>query len=401
MNLSGILRPSTAALVFLFAYQCWALRASRAAVLAFILFAFPGAGQCFCAPVEQSDSVPDFRQLLKKMADFSPDPCGPPYGREEDWHSENVGIRLFDQAQQVIAQELNASAESSRPPRDRAEEALKKLAGMSAEVNAAWPEENRFHFQILDLPPVLVVKMGIRTHETFIVFGIAEEDSGKPNRLWRDVGSGDASVERSAPQLSLDIYPLHRGPSGNVRFLARFDLSGCAGPTGVEYDAREWNPQGSGGLEQVIKQEGSFGLGEVAEFPQIGKLRTEGSLITLPYCWFSGIDTWDNPSLCAVDTYDLSGDNVHFRSRVYNRPDLLPIAKAIEYAEKRDYPAVRAYCASAKVAHRLIRENPPHAEAFLQTKRTGKGREHIEMGGCFFDVEKRAGRWLVVAFSAE
>jgi hypothetical protein len=214
------------------------------AVLTFLLFVFPAAQRGGCAQAQQTDSTPDFRQLLQKMADFSPDPCGPPYGREEDWHSEDVEIHLFDQAQQVIAQELNASAESSRPPRDRAEEALKKLAGMSAEVNAAWPEENQFHFQILDLPPALVVKMGIRTHETFFVFGISEDDSGKPNRLWRDVGSGDASGERSVPQLSLDVYPLHRGPSGNARFLARFGLSACAGSIGVAYDGREWNPRG-------------------------------------------------------------------------------------------------------------------------------------------------------------
>lgn len=186
-----------------------------------------------------------------------------------------------------------------------------------------------------------------------------------------------------------------------MRFLARFDLSGCAGPTGVEYDLHEWNPEGSGYLEQIIKQAGSFGLDNEPGFERIGKFRTEGSLITLPFCSYSAIDTWDNPSLCAVDTYDLSGDNVHFRSRVYNRPDLLPIAKAVEYAEKRDYPAVRAYCASAYVAHRLIRENPPHAEAILQTKRTGKDGERIEMGEYFFDVEKRAGRWLVVAFGLE
>jgi hypothetical protein len=401
MNLNGVLRPKTTAQVFLFTSQRMTLRASRATVLSFILFAFPGAEQCFCTPVEQTDSVPDFRQLLQKMADFSPDPCGPPYGQEKDRHSENVEIRLFDQAQQVIAQELNASAESSLPPRARAEEALKKLAGMSAEVNAAWPEENRFHFQILELPPALVVKMGIRTHETFFVFGISKEASGKPNRLWEDVGSGDTSAERSVPQLSLDIYPLHRGPSGNVRFLARFDISGCAGPTGVEYDVHEWNPGGYGYLEQIIKQDGSFGLSEVPEFAQIGEFRTEGSIITLPFCSYSAIDTWDNPSLCAVDTYDLSGDNVQFRSRSHNRPDLVPIAKAIEYAEKRDYPAVRAYCASANVAHRLIRENPPHAEAILQTKRTGKYRERIEIGEYFFDVEKRAGRWLVVGFGAE
>ena len=158
----------------------------------------------------------------------------------------------------------------------------------------------------------------------------------------------------------------------------------------------------AGWLTKIIKQDGASGLDEEPkEFAETGELRTKGSLITLPYCWFSAIDTWDNPSLCAVDTFDLSGDNVRFRSRLYNRPDLVPIAKSIEYAEKRDYPAARAYCASAKVAHRLVHGSPPHADAMLQTKRTGKGKERIEMGDGFFDVEKRAGRWLVVAFRSE
>ena len=86
---------------------------------------------------------------------------------------------------------------------------------------------------------------------------------------------------------------------------------------------------------------GSFGLDDkVPGFPQIGKLQTDGPLIIPPYCWFSSIDTWDNPSLCAVDTYDLSRDSVRFRSRTYNRPDLVPIAKAIEYAQQRGYRAV-------------------------------------------------------------
>jgi len=275
---------------------------------------------------------------------------------------------------------------------------------MSAEINAAWPEENRFHFQIVELPPALVVKMTLRTHGRFFVFGIPEEDSGKPNRLWHRVGSDEGFIEHDVPQSWLDLYPLHRGPSGNARFLARFNRGGCAGSTGVAYDAREWNPKGTGDLEQIIKQAGAFGLDDkVPGFGQIGELRTKGSLITLPYCWFSAIDTWDNPSLCAVDTYDISGDIVRFRSRSYNRPDLLPIAKAIEYAQQRDYPAVLGYCASSEVAHRMVRDIPPFvfAEAVLKVTRTGQGKEHIEMGGYRFDVEKRAGRWRVVAFSTE
>jgi len=306
----------------------------------------------------------------------------------------------------IVTQVLNATPGSLGSARDRAAEALGKLEQMSAEINAAWPEENRFHFQILDLPPALVVKIAARTHGRFFVFGIPEEDSGKPNRSWRRVGSDDESVKHDVPQSQLHLYPLHRGASGNARFLAKFDLSGCAGSTGVAYDAREWNPQGMGDLEQIIKQAGALGLdGNVPGFAQIGELRTEGPLITLPYCWFSAIDTWDNPSLCAVDTYDLSGDNVRFHSRAYNRPDLLPVAKAIEYAEQRDYRAVLGYCASAQVARRMVRDFPPYVFADdLRVTRTGKGKERVELGydpSYRFDVEKRAGRWLVVAFRAE
>jgi len=397
MEPSGILRPKVYCQEMIF-------RAARATAFAFVLFAFPGANKSFCTHYQQPDAVPDFWQLLQKLADYSPDPCGPSHGREEDWHSGNAETRLFDQAQQDITQELNAAGEGPWTPRERAEEALKKLKKMSGEVNAAWPEENRFHFQILELPPVLVVKMGIRTHETFFVFGIPAEDYRKANRLWRDIGSGDASDERGVPQLSLDIYPLHRGPSGKVRFLARFGLSGCAGPTGVEYDAREWNGESTGGLERIIKQAGSFGLDDkVPGFPQIGKFDTKGPLVTLPYCWYSSIDTWDDPSLCAVDTYDLSGDNVKFHSRVYNRPDLLPIAKAIEYAEKRDYHAVLGYCSSSEVARRLVRDITPDVffAEDIRVIRMGKDKEHVNLGYGSFDVEKRVGRWMVVGFNLE
>jgi hypothetical protein len=406
MGLAGILRPRAAVQVCLSACLSMTLHVIAAAVLAFIFFAFPEAQQTFCEPVQQSDSVPDFRQLLQKLADFSPDPCGPPFGREADWHSTGVESPLFEQAADVVTQGLNASPAGPGSPLERAVEALKKLEQTSAEVNAAWPEENRFHFQILDLLPALVVKMTVRTHERFFVFGVPQEDSGKPNRLWRRVGSDDEFVKDGVPQSRLDLYPLHRGTSGNARFLAKFILSGCAGSIGVAYDAREWNPQAIGGLEQVIKQAGAFGLDDkVPGFAHIGTLRTEGLLISLPYCWFSSIDTWDNPSLCAVDTYDISGDNVTFRVRTYNRPDLLPIAKAIEYAEQRDYPAVLGYCASSQVAHRLVRDVPPHVFAEdLRVTRTGNGKERVQLGydpGYRFDVEKRTDRWLVVAFRVE
>ena len=363
--------------------------------------------QCVAAPAQQPASPPpDFRQLLQQNAQFSPDPCGPPYGDEKNWHAEDVEMRLFSQAADVVTQALNATANASSSAGQRAATALKNLEQTSAKVNVGWPEENRFHFHILDLPPALVVTMSIRAQETFFVFGIPEEESGKPNHTWREVGSQGISTEPDAPQSRLNLYPLHRGPSRNARFLAKAIYSGCAGSIGVSYDAYEWNPKGMGEFGSIIEQDGSFGLDDqVPEFEQIGKLQTEGPLITLPYCWFSAIDTWDNPSLCAVDTYDVEGDEVRFRSRAYNRPELVPVAKAIEYAEKRDYPAVLGYCTSEDIARALVREIPPGVVADdLRVTRTNNGRERVELGdppAYEFEVEKRPDRWVIVSFSAE
>jgi len=250
------------------------------------------------------------------------------------------------------------------------------------------------------------VKLAVRAHATYFVFGDPEQDSGKPNRLWRDVGQDLVSLVHDVPWIRLELFPLRRGPSGSARFLAKFIISGCAGSIGVTYEAREWSPQGNGALDMIIKQEGSFGLDDKTPgLQQIGKLQTGGSRITLPYCWFSAIDTWDNPSLCAVDTYDLSGDDVRFHSRVYNRPDLVPIAKAVEYAQQRDYPAVFAYCASSEVARKLVRDVPPRITPNeLRLRRTAEDKEHVELGfdpTCRFDIEMRDGRWLIVAFNAE
>jgi len=304
----------------------------------------------------------------------------------------------------MITKELNAASDINRSPQKRAVEALNKLEQLSASVNSAWPEENRFHFQVLDLSPALVIKVSIRTHETFLVFGIPESDGGNPNKLWKMVGSNYDYLEHETPYSHLETYALKRGPSSRARFLAAFNGGGCAGSTGVAYDAREWDPEDFGNLEQVIKQDGAFGLdNKVLGFHQIGQLKTKGPLITLPYCWFSDIDTWDNPSLCAVDSYDLSGDRIKFLSREYNRPDLLPIAKVIEYAKQRDYPAVFGYCASSHVARKLVRNILPFVFADdLRVTRRGNDKRHVELGyetTYRFDVQKFGDRWRVVAFS--
>jgi hypothetical protein len=279
------------------------------------------------------------------MTSKTPDPCGTP---DLTNAADSTESSIFTDIESRVTQALNDPPQNGTASRMAADAVLKSLESQSAEINAGWPEENRLHYKLLDLPPILILKLTFRTHARFVVFAIPPGPPKKPNRLWQQVGSDDVSYEHESPRSWLDIYSLQRGPSGNARFLASLGYSGCAGSFGVVYDVREWNPtDGTGYVEQIIKQEGAFGLDQAPQghrptekdpFPAVGILRTTGHLLTLPYCWFSAIDTWDNPSLCAVDTYDLSGDVVKFRSRAFNRPDLVPVAKAIEFADNTTIP---------------------------------------------------------------
>ena len=127
--------------------------------------------------------------------------------------------------------------------------------------------------------------------------------------------------------------------------------------------------------------------------------------MTLPYCWWSVLDTWDNPSLCAADSFDVSGDRVRFKGRVTNRPDLVPIAHAIKHAQGHEYRAVLAYCRSPEIANRILRDVPPFIFAdTLTVKSVGPGKETVEFGltEVFrFDVERVNGGWTITGFRIE
>jgi len=387
------------------------VRSIPTVVIVSALLALCDANQCFCAPPTQ-DPVQHFRQTLQMIASDPPDTCA---GYYTEGPKARVESTLFSLANDIVTAELNATPAGPKPPVERATEALKNLERMSAKIHAAWPKENRFHFQVLDISPVIVIGVSFRARARFFVVGIHEDPKWNPKRLWVNVGNDEESLDptRIGCRFVIDLYPLHRGPSGNARFLATFSYIPCSGITqGIVYDAMEWDPKNSGHIEQIIEQKGEFGLDEVPnghsptpKYPSdpIGVLRTDGSLITLPYCWRSPIDTGDHPDMCAVDTYDLNGDDLKFHSRVYNQPDLLPIARAIEYAEKRDYQAVLGYCSSDDIAHRMVRDLPYSVNAGdLQVTRNGEGKEHVEMGfpnTYHFDIEKRDDRWLIVAFS--
>lgn len=309
--------------------------------------------------------------------------------------------RLADQLMQVFLEAMNASAATTGSPPEIAAAVMSRLEKMSAVTNAGWPEESRLRYQILDLSPAIVIKTGFRSHEGYFVAARSRDANGNAGRQWQIV---DESLDFDDPWSSVGLYPLHRGPAGNPRFLAVLTKGGCAGSFAISYVAKEWISQDYPSVQQIIKLDGALGLDDkVPGFSQPGKLSTTSPKLTLPFCWFSALDTWDNPSMCAVDTYDLSGDTARFASRSYNRPDLLPVARALEYAEKRDYAAVLGYCSSARVARKLVQVIPPEFQAEeIKVMRMGPGKELITTDldqSTRFIVQKRAEGWQVTDFT--
>ena len=348
----------------------------------------------------QTSTPGDLAQGLQKIAALAPDPCFPEQGQNAD---PSAIYRFFPAAAEGIVAELNAASSAPVRPLDRARGALDRLEQISAAINGAWPEEERFHYEILDLPPTFVVTMSMASSAAYYVFAVPDGDAGKPNAQWRHFEPLE-SLGSNAMRTGIALHPLQRGPSGRPRFLADFGLMGCAGSFGGRYDGREWNPDGFGSLNEIIRQDQAWGLTVDDPLEGIGTLETDGPKITLPYCWFSAIDTWDMPTLCAVDSYDVSGDDVHFTGRVYNKPDLLAVAKAIEHGRAHDLAALTGYCVSSDVAVQLVRDIPPGVFGIdLKVTAEGDGRERVELESDAiyqFEIERVGERWLVVSFHA-
>jgi hypothetical protein len=349
----------------------------------------------------QQPPEPTLEDILKALSAAPGDACDFPDKDREGTPFSDLEYQLFQQADKAVAQGLNEKSNASST--------LEKLERLSAEINKKWSDERQFHFQVIDVTPAVLVKMTYRNRATFSFYAKTPTDS------WRTIAaSHDHRTTPTGGYESLDLFALAHGPAHHPRFLARFSDAGCGSGVAVAYYAYEWNPQLAGDLDEFIKLEGAASqldaigpsvyspADQEHSFLPVGELKTQGSLITLPYCWFSAIDTWNNPSLCAVNSYDISGDRVRFAGSIYNRPDLLPIAKAIEFAQAHDYPAVLAYCGSQAVARKLIRDIPPFVFSTprLDIKRIGPLKKTVELGdqALQFDVEKRGDRWLVVAF---
>jgi len=315
---------------------------------------------------------------------------------------------LFMEADRAVAAELNKGV----APR----QALHLLEAQSAVINQSWDGQWRFHFEVLDLPPALVVKMTYRNRARFGFFGKKAERS---ERAWQAIGAiGDHTILTSNHTSdSLELVSLHRGPSQHPRFLAKFVTLGCGSGIGVGYYAYEWSPDEPEMVDGIIQVEGAMSQYEASgaestdegaedDFPPVGEFHADSSKLALPYCWHSAIDTWANPNLCAVDSWDISGDRVRFTGRVVNRPDLLPLAKAIDYAVAHDYPAALAYCASPEVARQLVANTPLYLNAIVhfEVSKISPTKRRIEMGwrpAYRFETEKIGDRWLVTGFGIE
>lgn len=335
------------------------------------------------------------------MASDSPDDCGPPFltpsARTE---VDQLEDQLVQAVQARVAEALNAPSPALiSEAGSRATSSLGEIEQSSAEIDKGWPAEARFHFKVLALPPGILVNMTYRYQSYSILFGsydLNKYESNDPGTAWRQVDLIDPHSRSS----EIDLFPLHRGPSGRVRFLAKVWSSGCTGSIGESYYGYEWSPADGQIATEIIKIEGAEGLDRSAS-THVGSLSTTGSTIELPYCFFSPVDTWDNPTLCAADSFDLSGDTPLFSGRTYNRPDLVTVAKAIQYAEAHDYVALRGYCASDIVAREIVRRVPPDLFAgTLDTVKAGPSRETVLLAEktVRFDLIKRRSRWLVESF---
>ena len=197
------------------------------------LAAFGVALPSFCqASAQAANPAPktdDVRHLLEKLAAHSADPCGAPYGIDSETNDSES--KLFSKVSDLIVDALNAPASDSASPQQRISALSGSLEHLSAGINQAWPEDNRLHLRLYDMSPILVVKMTIRAQDGFEAFAPNQPSAGA-SRSWMEIGSDELDTDR-ALGTRVELRPLHRGPSGNPRFLASILLSGCAGSLGI------------------------------------------------------------------------------------------------------------------------------------------------------------------------
>ena len=346
-------------------------------------------------PVSRSNAEAPLGDALRELATQPPDPCTAT-GSTGGSHSETA---VFTAVSALVVAALNAHGGTAL---ERVQGVLRQAMQQARVAQAAWPENARLQGEVVAAGPAVVVTMFTGARARWFAFG-------QMGGTWKAVGEDEGLLDDS-PRRLMRVYGLRSGRPGVARFLAARTFFGCAGSSGISYEVLEWDSQQADGYtSEVLTQEGAFGMDQAADgkapsaanpFAPIGKLVTEGAVLKLPYCTFTGIDTWDNPSLCTLDRYDISGATIHFLSRTYNRPELVPVAKALGYAAEHDLPATRAYCASDALARQLVFEGVPGPDANVEVVQHGRGKR-VWFGdhASWFDVEQRRGRWIIIGLS--
>ena len=146
---------------------------------------------------------PTADDLLQRMASEASDDCVPDVAPSVASRAElsDLQRQLFDVVTAQVADRLNApSPVPSANAGPRATSALRDVEQWSAEHNKSWPDEDRFHFKVLDLPPAVLILMSYRSHASMVLFGsfnLNKGETSEPGKKWREVGFVDPSSLRT------------------------------------------------------------------------------------------------------------------------------------------------------------------------------------------------------------
>lgn len=337
----------------------------------------------------------EFRGAAAQLAAAPSDNCTLVNSASPPENISGLEDQIFETTDAAILEGLHAS-----DPIAAVQRSLDILQSVSAEIDSAWPEANRFHYKLLQIDPVLVVQFGLRSRETYSVFAVPQlKPAGPrvPNHDWLQVATDPLRFGIRKGNEQLELTALFAGPLKRARFLAHYTFAGCGdAQRGIAYKGYEWNPNWTGKIHLILDREGAVS-GQM--YPTIGELHTSGNKISLPYCWWSAVDESSWASLCSVDQYDLSGDLVKFIATETNRPDLETVARAIEYGERRDVSALLGYAIDRKTAQDIAQNMPAYVYPDVVTvEQLSPVRESVSLGDgpvLHFTIAKLGTRWVV------
>lgn len=361
--------------------------------------------------VNPGDPVAAFQRLDQQLAGAPENECQGPSTFDFD-RAYALEDKLFQTASEVVEDRLNAQPSK---PITSATDVLKRLQGISRRTNAGWLPESQFHFQILSVPPALVVGLSFRGQATFFtymhgpVIGDLVQGGKSEGMGWSLAGTESQERQGHSPYEKLRLYALHRGPSHDPRFLSVKSFEGCAGAGETVYIGYAWwkiaypppHPfiwERTKILDRLSRDPGESLAGKWWRF-SLG-----GGIVRIPYCWDGGLLMSAWATICSVDTYDLRGDLVRYVGTRTNRPDWAVVASVIRYAQKRDIHAVRGYCTGDAVARRVVALMPPGTLYFagVDTKHPASDKEVLDFSDGWdlkFTLDKVKDRWLISAFA--